>query len=106
MSASTEELTIRQAGISGGFPESSGEPSHPIRRPVELWASGLVVTLLSPVLALRSKFVHKILFATVIFDIPLQLGTTFFHRPADADLGAFRGLSISATTLALVGLYA
>src|SRR5438270_3048194 len=106
MSASIKELTIQQAGSAGTFPGSLGEPSLPIRRPAGLSASALVVALLSPLFALRSRLVHKILFATVILDIPFQLGTTFFHRPADADLGAFRGLSISATTLALVGLYA
>jgi hypothetical protein len=67
--------------------------------------SSLLLVLLSPYLALRSGYAQRALFAILILDIPFQLGTTFFHRAFDADLGAFKGLSISATTLALVGLY-
>ena len=65
----------------------------------------LVVLLLSPFLALTSATVQRALLAVVILDIPLQFGTHLFYRENDAALGALGGLSISATTLALVGLY-
>ena len=106
MSASTKELRMREDGSARMFLGSRDERAICVQHSPELGLSALVVALLSPFAALRSRYVQKILFATVILDIPLEFGTTFFHRPADADLGAFRGLSISATTLALVGLYA
>jgi putative inorganic carbon (HCO3(-)) transporter len=43
--------------------------------------------------------------AIVILDIPIQFGTYLFYRPLDAARGALKGLSISATTLALAALY-
>jgi putative inorganic carbon (hco3(-)) transporter len=101
MLVSTEQSQLQGSRPAELFPGTVQErPSA-----ADALVSALVTALLSPFLALRARIVQKILFATVILDIPLQLGTTFFHRPADADLGAFRGLSISATTLALLGLY-
>lgn len=43
--------------------------------------------------------------AVVILDIPFEFGTYLFYRPVEASLGALKGLSISATTFALAGLY-
>src|SRR5215469_3077397 len=65
----------------------------------------LVVLLLSPFLALVSATAQRALLAVVILDIPFQFGTHLFYRENDAALGALGGLSISATTLALAGLY-
>jgi len=97
MSAPTEQLSLHHGGSTDVL-QRRLEERH--------WAlSGLVVLLLSPFLVLGSRYVRKILLATVILDIPLQLGTTFFHRQDQSDLGAFRGLIISATTIALAGLY-
>jgi O-antigen ligase len=70
-----------------------------------LGADSLVVALFSPFLALTSDFVPRILLAVVILDIPFEFGTHFYYREKDAALGALGGLSISATTLALAGLY-
>jgi O-antigen ligase len=107
MSASTEELQVQQRTLSEFFPGTLDQQRpFPIRRRSERLISALVVGLLSPFLALRSRYVQRALSATIILDIPLQLGTTFFHRPEEADFGAFRGLIVSATTLALAGLYA
>jgi putative inorganic carbon (hco3(-)) transporter len=78
----------------------------PVRRRAEVSFSALTLALLSPFAALRAKSVQKALLAIVVLDIPLQLGTHFFYREADAASGALAGLSISSTTLALVGLYA
>jgi len=70
-----------------------------------LGTNSLVVTVLSPFLALASGKVQRALLAIVILDIPIQLGRTFFLRPYEADLGAVKGLTISVTTLAITGLY-
>ncbi len=71
-----------------------------------LSADSLVVAVLSPFLALTSDYVPRILLAVVILDIPFQFGTHLFYREDAAALGALGGLSISATTIALAGLYA
>lgn len=65
----------------------------------------LVVAILSPLAALTTEVVQKILLAIVVLDIPLQIGTHFFYHEDDAALGALGGLSISITTIALAGLY-
>jgi len=70
-----------------------------------LGADALVVALLSPFLALTSAKVQRALLAVVIVDIPFQFGTHLFYRESDAAMGALGGLSISATTIALIGLY-
>ena len=67
--------------------------------------NSFVVAILSPFLALTSAAAQRVLIAVVILDIPLQFGTHLFYREEDAALGALGGLSISATTLALAGLY-
>jgi putative inorganic carbon (HCO3(-)) transporter len=67
--------------------------------------TSLLVTILSPFLALSTRYVPKVLLAIVILDIPLEFGTNLFYRDNDAALGALGGLSISATTVALSGLY-
>jgi O-antigen ligase len=69
-------------------------------------ANSLVVAVLSPFLALTSGYVPRILLAVVILDIPLQFGTHLYYREEHAAFGALGGLSISATTIALSGLYA
>jgi putative inorganic carbon (HCO3(-)) transporter len=71
-----------------------------------LGTNSLIVVLLSPIAALTSEAVQKLLLAIVILDIPIELGTYLFYQPVQAALGALKGLSISATTLALAGLYA
>jgi len=71
-----------------------------------LSANSLVVAVLSPFLALTSDYASRILLAVVILDIPFQFGTHLFYREDAATLGALGGLSISATTIALAGLYA
>lgn len=71
----------------------------------DLSANSLVVAVLSPFLVLTSDFVPRILLAVVILDIPFEFGTHLYYRERDAALGALGGLSISATTLALAGLY-
>lgn len=70
-----------------------------------LAANSLAMSIVSPFLALANETVPKILLAVVILDTPLEIGTHFFYREQDAAMGAYGGLSISATTLALFGLY-
>jgi len=68
-------------------------------------ADSLIVAILSPFLALTSRSLQRFLLAVVILDIPIEFGTYLFYRPLDAARGALKGLSISATTLALAALY-
>src|ERR1700680_1827924 len=101
-----EELRRQQGGSADVFRRNLSDAPMAIRRQPESGLSWLVLALLSPYLALRVGYVQKALFAVVILDIPLQLGTHLFYRDADAVSGALAGLSISATTFALFGLYA
>ena len=106
MSQVIEQVRREEEGSVHVIVRDVANPTIPLRRQHRFGQSSLILALLSPFLALKSESVQKTLFAIVILDIPFQIGTTFFHRPADAELGAFKGLSISVTTLALAGLYA
>jgi len=68
-------------------------------------ADSLVLAVFSPFLALSSDFVPRVLLAVVILDIPFEFGTHLYYHEREAAVGALGGLSISATTLALAGLY-
>ena len=105
MSEVIEELRRQRSGPPDGVRRSLGDVPTAIRRKPEFGPSSLILALLSPYLALRVGYVQKALFAIVILDIPLQLGTHLYYREADALSGALAGLSISATTFALFGLY-
>src|ERR1700730_2035452 len=100
-----EELRRQQGGSADVFRRSLSDIPIAIRRQPESGLSWLVLALLSPYLALRVGYVQKALFAILILDIPFQLGTHLFYRDADAVSGALAGLTISATTFALFGLY-
>jgi O-antigen ligase len=76
-----------------------------VQRLRRLGPSSLVLALLSPFFALTRDSVQKVLLAVTLLDIPFQFGTHLFYREQDAASGALGGLSISATTIALVGLY-
>lgn len=101
-----EELRRQQSGSPDVVRRSFGSVPIAIRRQREFGLSSLILALLSPYLALRVGYVQKALLAVVIVDIPLQLGTHLYYRETDALSGALAGLSISATTFALFGLYA
>jgi putative inorganic carbon (HCO3(-)) transporter len=105
MPAWTEDLRVQRGNSAGLFPGTVERPSIPLRRRPEPTLSALVLALLSPFAALRARSVQKVLVAIVVLDIPLQLGTHLFYREADAASGALAGLSISVTTIALLGLY-
>ena len=65
----------------------------------------LLVVILTPFLALTLDWVPRLLLAVAIFDIPLQVGTHLYYREKEAAVGALGGLSVSATTVVLAGLY-
>jgi putative inorganic carbon (HCO3(-)) transporter len=103
-------LPAARSGLSaktGGTGERQAQAGAPniYSRVRGLSANALVVAVLSPFLALASDSVPRILLAVVILDIPFEFGTHLYYREKDAALGALGGLSISFTTLALVGLY-
>jgi len=100
-----EDLRRQRSGSAEILQRTSGEFPIVVPRRAEVRCSSIVLLLLTPYLVLRREYVQKILLAIVILDIPLQLGTHLFYRDADAVFGALAGLSISATTIALLGLY-
>jgi len=94
------------AGTGGSaYPHDNVEFRSASRRLPSLSANSLIVALLSPFLALTRVSVQKILLAVIILDIPLQFGTHLFYDEKLEDFGAMGGLSISAATIALAGLY-
>ena len=66
----------------------------------------LLLAVAAPVVALVVGDLRRILLAVVLFDIPLHWDVNLGWRPDAAAIGAVGGISISATTFALVGLYA
>jgi putative inorganic carbon (HCO3(-)) transporter len=104
LSLSPKRNSVLGAGDCERMPKMADEPSIP-RGMGALGTDSLIVALLSPIAALTSDAVQKLLLAVVILDIPIELGTYLFYQPVQAALGALKGLSISATTLALAGLY-
>jgi putative inorganic carbon (HCO3(-)) transporter len=101
---------MQSGATSGGLPlaperNSASRAGHSRFTP-SVVEGPLIVALLGPIAALNSEAVQKLLFAVLILDIPIELGTYLFYQPVQAALGALKGLSISATTLALAGLYA
>ncbi len=99
-----ESELVGAGGGGSGLRRSTGEPLFTWRRLRALAADSLILTVLSPFIALTLGNVPRILLAIVIIDIPLQLGVELFYRTYA--YGAQAGLSISITTLALAGLYA
>jgi putative inorganic carbon (HCO3(-)) transporter len=104
LSLAVESDLAARAGASA-LPCSKAEPPGAYRRFGALAANSLVAAVLSPFLALTVGSVPRILLAIVILDIPFEFGTHLYYREDEAALGALGGLSISATTIALAGLY-
>src|SRR5882762_9102288 len=104
-SPALEGGVVVESGRASDFPGSSAKPLGTYERLRALGSNSLVVAVLSPFLALTVGYVPRILLAIVILDIPFQFGTHLFYREVDAARGALGGLSISATTIALAGLY-
>jgi len=90
---------------ASAYPPNRIGPLPAFRRLQSLSANSLIIVLLSPFLALTRASVQKILLAVVILDIPLQCGTHLFYDERVEEFGAMGGLSISAATIALAGLY-
>src|SRR2546430_10049747 len=99
---STEELHIQQRSSASPLSGTLKQRSISVRCGLEATLSALVLGLLGPFAALRARSVQKLLLGIVVLDVPLQLGTHFFYREADASSGALGGLSISVTTIALL----
>lgn len=93
-------------GKVGALPVGAARPLESYGGVRARGASALLVALLSPFALLTSGWVQRVLLAVVVLDIPIQFGTHFFYRESDAARGALGGLSISAATIALAGLYA
>ncbi len=96
-------MQARAVNAISGPSQTGGATTYPRLR--SFGADSLLVAILSPFLALTSSSFQRFLLAIVILDIPIEFGTYLFYRPLDAARGALKGLSISATTLALAALY-
>jgi putative inorganic carbon (hco3(-)) transporter len=90
---------------ASAYPHNRADSLPVFRRLCSLGENSLIVALASPFFALTRASVQKFLLAVVILDIPFQFGTHLFYDERLEDFGAMGGLSISATTLALAGLY-
>jgi len=101
-----KNAALHHEQVCGFLPQKATEPSGGYRELRAAGANSLVVALLAPLALLTSDSVQKFLLAVVVLDIPMECGTYLFYRPVEASLGALKGLSISATTVALAGLYA
>lgn len=98
MSHSFESSPIAAAGIA--------RPRYGSPRIAEAATTPLVLGASLPLAWLTSAFVRRFLLAVILIDIPLQAGIHFFYDESLASLGALGGLDVSATTIALVLLYA
>ena len=78
------------------------EASTSVGRTRELALVAATMVLLGVIV----RNVRRLLLVVVVFDIALQWDVNLGYQSAAAKLGAFAGLNISATTIALVGLYA
>ena len=65
-----------------------------------------VIAALIPFAAALVGGLRRLLLIVVVFDIALQWGVNFHYDAPAAKLGALGGIELSATTAALVGLYA
>lgn len=70
------------------------------------WAPLFLVAVLCPFVAMIVGNVRKLLLGLMILDIPLQLDINLGYRTDAATLGALGGFNLSATTVALIILYA
>ena len=70
------------------------------------WAPLLMMATLCPFLAMIVGNVRKLFLAIILLDIPFQLDIRLGYRAEAAELGTIVGLSVSATTVCLVILYA
>jgi putative inorganic carbon (HCO3(-)) transporter len=66
----------------------------------------LLLAMAAPVVALVVGNLHRVLLAVVLLDIPLRWDVNLDWRPDAGTQLAIGGINISATTFALVGLYA
>jgi len=99
------ELSRGERTVVSAFHENSDVAQDSLERMRRSLTSAFVVALFSPFTALRSSLVQRILLAVLLLDLPFQFGTHLFYSEQDAAFGALGGLSISATTIALAGLY-
>jgi putative inorganic carbon (HCO3(-)) transporter len=77
-----------------------------VRMPAAPIGPLLLLAVAAPVVALVVGNLRQVLLAVVLLDIPLHWDVNLGWRPDAVAVGAVGGISISATTVALVGLYA
>src|SRR5438876_383095 len=99
------ELSRGERTVVSALHGNSDAAQDSLERLRRSMTSAFVVALFSPLTALRSSLVQRILLGVVLLDLPFQFGTHLFYSEQDAAFGALGGLSISATTIALAGLY-
>jgi len=66
----------------------------------------LALALFFPVVALVVKNVRRLFLTAILLDVPFSFDANLFYQTAAAESGAFAGLNVSITSIALVVLYA
>src|SRR5437016_14064244 len=99
------ELSRGERTVVSALHGNSDAAQDSLERLRRSMTSAFVVALFSPLTALRSSLVQRILLGVVLLDLPFQFGTHLFYSDQDAAFGALGGLRISATTIALAGFY-
>ncbi len=76
-----------------------------VQRAGKVGVACIIAPLFAPWVGLLTGSLRKILLATLLLDIPLQIDSNFGYRDEAAALGALGGYNVSLTTLALIALY-
>src|SRR5262245_33875207 len=79
---------------------------RPIQSLSDICSSALIVAALAPFIALKTKNLRRLLLAVIMLDLPLQWDVNFSVRKDVEGFGSIVGFNVSATILALGGLYA
>jgi len=82
-------------GLVAGRSAAGGSGGHKL----------LLLATAIPFLLMLVRDVRRTLLVVVVFDTAFQWDKNFGYNTAAADLGALGGLNVSATTIALAGLY-
>jgi len=69
------------------------------------WTPLVIAAMLAPFIAMIAGTVRKLLLIVIMLDLPLRLDIELGHQPEFGAMGILTGWSVSATTLALIGLY-
>src|SRR5437667_10184607 len=99
------ELSRGERTVVSALHGNSDAAQDSLERLRRSMTSAFVVALFSPLTALRSSLVQRILLGVVLLDLPFQFGTHLFYSDQDAASGALGVLRLTDTTIALAAIY-